>query len=514
MSAEEMLAGDFGSVPDVIRAKAEQRPTKTALIDPCRTATYAELDTIMDRIASALQRDGVRPGECIALCADSSVEFMAAYLGILRAGAIAAPLTPSLRPETLADQLADCIARIVFVDAATTRTLAPVRGRITGRLVTLDGSAGGVSFENWMMQPGTRPAPVQTSPDRGFNIMYSSGTTGTPKGILQSHRMRWNQIRSGGYGEGSVTLVSTPGYSNATFVTVLPTLARGGTAVLMARFDAGEFLRLSERHRTTQAMLVPVQYRAILQRADFDQYDLTSYRMKFCTSASFSAELKAEVVRRWPGRLVELYGMTEGGGSCALHCHAHPDKLHTVGQPLPGHDIRLIDEEGREALRGETGEVVGRSPTMMSGYHNQPDRTAEAEWLSPEGLRFIRTGDIGRFDADGFLILIDRRKDMIISNGLNIYPSDIEAQLVRHPLVAEAAVAGLPSERSGETPVAFAVLTPGSKIESEALRAWLNDRVGETQRVSDLRIVHALPRSPIGKVLKRELRDTYLGTKS
>jgi long-chain acyl-CoA synthetase len=189
--------------------------------------------------------------------------------------------------------------------------------------------------------------------------------------------------------------------------------------------------------------------------------------------------------------------------------HQFPHKLHTVGQPMSGHDIRLIDENGREVERGKVGEVVGRSEAMMTGYHNLPETTREAEWRDPEGRRFIRTGDIGRFDEDGFLILLDRAKDVIISGGFNIYPSDIEAELVQHEAVAEAAVIGVASERWGETPVAFAAPRHGAAIDAPALRDWVNARLGKTQRLADLRIIDSLPRSAIGKVLKRELRDRY-----
>jgi acyl-CoA synthetase (AMP-forming)/AMP-acid ligase II len=231
--------------------------------------------------------------------------------------------------------------------------------------------------------------------------------------------------------------------------------------------------------------------------------------MKTCTSAPFSASLKADVLARWPGGLVEIFGMTEGGGSCLLFAHEHPDKLHTVGRPAPGHDIRIIDETGREVAPGGSGEVVGRSGAMMTGYHNQPAKTAEAEWRNPEGDRFIRTGDIGRFDEDGFLVLGDRKKDMIISGGFNIYPSDLEAELARHEAVAECAVVGVASAEWGETPAAFVVLRAGTSIEADALKAWLNDRVGRMQRLTHLKLISSLPRSSIGKVLKRELRDGF-----
>jgi acyl-CoA synthetase (AMP-forming)/AMP-acid ligase II len=258
-----------------------------------------------------------------------------------------------------------------------------------------------------------------------------------------------------------------------------------------------------------------VQYQRIMDLPDFDQHDLSAFRMKFCTSAPFSAALKADILKRWPGGLIEYYGMTEGGGTCALHAHKFPDKLHTVGQPNPGHDIRLIDEQGREVPQGELGEVVGRSSAMMNGYHNQPHKTSEAEWYDAAGRRYIRTGDIGRFDAEGFLTLMDRKKDMIISGGFNIYPSDLEAVLAQHPAVADAAVVGMPSRQWGETPVAFVVLKEGAAQTAaqtaEQIRAWTNERLGKTQRLSALKVLPSLPRSAIGKVLKRELREQHAG---
>jgi acyl-CoA synthetase (AMP-forming)/AMP-acid ligase II len=243
---------------------------------------------------------------------------------------------------------------------------------------------------------------------------------------------------------------------------------------------------------------------------DFDRYDLSSFRMKLCTSAPFSATLKADILKRWPGGLVEYYGMTEGGGTCILAAHEHPDKLATVGTPAEGHDMRLIDEAGQEVPCGEIGEVVGHSPAMMLGYHRQPDKTREAEWYAPDGKRFIRTGDVGRFDADGFLTLMDRKKDMVISGGFNVYPSDLEAVLIRHPAVAEAAVVGVASERWGETPVAFVVLRVGAGGTATQLRDWANERLGKTQRLAAVEIVATLPRSAIGKILKRELRDNFI----
>jgi long-chain acyl-CoA synthetase len=327
---------------------------------------------------------------------------------------------------------------------------------------------------------------------------------------VQGHGMRWAHVQRGakyGYGPDTVMLLSTPLYSNTTLVVFFPTMAFGGCVILMPKFDAVGYLTLAARHRVTHTMLVPVQYQRLMAHPAFGDHDLSSFRSKFSTSAPFGAALKADVVDRWPGGLIEFYGMTEGGGTCILEAHLHPTKLHTVGQPAPGSDIRLIDEDGREVAPGADGEVVGSSAGMMVGYHRQPDKTREAEWFDPVGKRFIRTGDVGRFDDDGFLTLFDRKKDMVISGGFNIYPSDLEAVVRAHPAVADVAVVGVPSAQWGETPVAFVVRGVGDGTTSDALLQWANAQLGKTQRLSALHFIDELPRSAIGKVLKRELRE-------
>jgi acyl-CoA synthetase (AMP-forming)/AMP-acid ligase II len=464
----------------------------------------------MDRVAAALQSEGVAPGSCVAICAATSIEYACVFLGALRAGVAVAPIAPSSTAESIATMVADCGAKIFFLDRSVADALGPVLGSITAKLVGLDDGAPGVAYARFLAPEGAKAKPVAIEPELPFNIIYSSGTTGAPKGIVQSHEMRFGHVMRAaalGYGPDAVTLISTGLYSNTTLVSFLPTLGLGGTVVLMKKFDAGSYLALAAQHRVTHTMLVPVQYQRIMARPDFDSYDLSSFVMKFCTSAPFSAALKVDVLKRWPGGLVEYFGMTEGGGTCVLAAHLYPDKLHTVGMPAPGHDIRVIDDDGHELPRGEVGEIVGRSPLMMSGYHNRDEATAAATWVSPAGDAFIRTGDVGRFDADGFLELMDRKKDMIISGGFNIYPSDLEAVLRQHPDVADAAVVGAPSEEWGETPVAF-VVSRGAGAEE--LRAFANAKLGKTQRIAAVELIDELPRSHIGKVLKRELRERYV----
>ncbi|MBJ9698445.1 class I adenylate-forming enzyme family protein [Burkholderia cenocepacia] len=510
-----LLKRDFGTLDQLISAHARHRPLHPALICGSEQLDYRTLDHRVGQIAASLKRDHVGKGQVVAICASTSIAYAQLFLGALRAGAAVAPLAPSSTPDVLAAMLIDSGATIVFMDAASAATLALARSSRTladlpiFSIVSVDGSDAGIPLASWLAREPVESDRVEIQPDDPFNVIYSSGTTGTPKGIVQPHGMRWTQFRRLSYPADAVTIISTPLYSNTTLVCFLPTLAAGATVVLMPKFEVSEFLRLSEYHRVTHTMLVPVQYRRLMDAPSFHDYDLSSYRVKFSTSAPFAAELKQEVIARWPGGLIELYGMTEGGGSCMLEAHRYPEKLHTVGRPMDGNDIRVINEHGVERLTGEAGEIVGRSASMMAGYLNLPDKTREAEWFSPDGLRFIRTGDIGRFDADGFLVLIDRAKDMIISGGFNIYPSDLEAVLETHPAVEECAVVGVPSAAWGETPVAFARLREGSDIDTVLLKAFVNDRVARTQRLSDLLLIDNLPRNAIGKILKRDLRLQY-----
>lgn len=500
----------FCLLPELIARHAVERGDHPALVQESKQLNFRELDHQADRVAAALQRDGLVAGDSIAICGSNSIPYALLYIGALRAGVVVAPLAPSSTPESLMTMIRDSAARLVFVDQAVDKALATIDAAKQIRLLSMDDSRTEESFSAWL--DNAQPKPVTITPEMPFNIIYSSGTTGEPKGIVQSHGMRWSHIQRGlvfGYGPDCVTLISTPLYSNTTLVSFLPTLGLGGTVVLMAKFDGAAYLKLAEQHQVTHTMLVPVQYQRLMAREDFDNYDLSRFQMKFSTSAPFHAELKADILARWPGGLIEFYGMTEGGGSCMLAAHQFPDKLHTVGKPLENHDIRVIDEECKELPPGSVGEVVGHSPAMMTGYLNKPEKTAEAEWYDAEGKRFIRTGDVGRFDEDGFLTLMDRRKDMIITGGFNIYPSDLELELRKHPDLQDVTVIGVQSRSWGETPVGYAVLKPGINTEADSIREWFNQRVGKTQRLNRLILTDELPRSAIGKVLKRELRDQF-----
>ncbi|MHA7820859.1 MAG: class I adenylate-forming enzyme family protein [Erythrobacter sp.] len=498
------LAEPFGNFPAILRQWAAAQPDKPALLDESGSLTWGELADRVERLAARLVETGLERGQSVAILGTSSIDYALVFLAAVRAGGVAAPLTTSASPEQLAGMAKDSGARHLFIDAAKAAELGadfmPDLEHV--RLEEIG---------EWMAPQGATAPDFKPSERDPFNIIYSSGTTGIPKGIVHSHLMRWRQFGATALsylasGLDVRSLASTPLYSNTTMVAFLPPLLAGGTVRIMGRFDCARWLDHAAGDCTTITMLVPVQYQRLMDYPGFDEHDLSSLALKYCTSAPFPAELKREVLARMPGGLIEIYSMTEGGVVCLLACHEFPDKLHTVGRPAPGSEMMVLDDEDNPVPPGTPGNLIGRSLTMMSGYKNRPDKTTEAQYVDPQGGVWMRMGDMGRVDEDGFVELVGRAKDMIISGGFNIYPSDLEAELEREDDVAEAAVVGIASKHWGETPVGFVVLRPDARDCGEILTS-VNARLGKTQRLSALHAIEKMPRSHIGKLLKSELRD-------
>ena len=489
-----------------LRANAAAHPDREAIVHEGERVSWAAFDRAASRIANGLIARGVVPGDRVAVLSSNSARLVEIMAGILRAGGCMVPLSTMAAPDVLARMVVDSGARTLFL-AREWRALAAAVD--VPNPIAIDFEAPGWTPLDGAMGGDADPL-VPVAAEDLFAILYSSGTTGVPKGVVHDHlfRMRQNErMRASGIRDGARALVSTPLYSHATLTAVVPTLAFGGTLVVMTKWEAGESLALMERERVTHAMMVPVQYKRLMDRADVETFDLRTLEHKYCTSAPLREAVLRDVLARLPGGMTEFYGATEGGATTVLRAHEHPTKLHTVGRPGPGVELRFIDEQGVELPAGDTGEVVGRSPAMMLGYHANPAATDAATWVSPEGTSYVRSGDVGRLDEDGFLILSDRRKDMIISGGLNLYADDIERVLLDHPAVEDCAVIAVPSEEWGETPLALVVASDGTGADT--LRDWANERLGRSQRLVGLELREALPRSPIGKILKRELREPY-----
>jgi long-chain acyl-CoA synthetase len=520
MTATAQETQEFVPFPAAIAAQAAVHPDRAAFRVDDSPVNWKTLHERVTQVARALQKGGVAPGDRVALVGAASLAYIECFFGIIAARACAVPLPASASPAALETMLLDSGARILFVDPDTGAAVAELAAKLETagnlRVVTFgENGSEGSAYPQWRaLGSDAADALPHGRPQDAFNIIYSSGTTGVPKGIVHSHGMRQRQASRKGFAfsPDGVSLLSTPMYSNTTIMPMLGSLANGGSCILMRKFDAGRFLAMAGKHRATHTMLVPVQYKRILAHADFAGTDLSALALSQSTGAPMDVVLKREILERWPGRFLEVYGLTEGGVSCFLEPRLHPDKLHTVGKPGHGTEVFLIDEAGHKlpaGNAGQTGEVVGRSPFMMEGYHNRPDADAEIRWHDAEGNMYHRTGDIGRFDADGFLTLLDRKKDVIISGGNNIYAADLEAVLARHDGVLEAAVIGIPSAEWGETPLALVVARPGVQLDAAALREWANAQVGKTQRLSAIELRAELPHSALGKLSKKELRAPY-----
>ncbi|MEL7800474.1 class I adenylate-forming enzyme family protein [Sulfitobacter pontiacus] len=501
------------TIVEVVRDNAKAHPEKLALVCDGQTVSWGAFDQRINKIANLLLSLGVSKGDNIAIISPNSIPYAELFMGILRAGACVTPLSTMASPDALQKMLTDCGARAIFVAAQYLEL-------VDGFIADLDLARFAIDFDHPTFQPygaavdgaSDSDPEIQIEMSDAFNLIYSSGTTGTPKGILHNHWMRsaqMDRVSPNGYDDNARTLLSTPLYSNTTIVSFLPTLYGGSTVYLMPKFDARGYLEIVQREKITHTMLVPVQYKRIMDVADFDAFDLSSMQVKFSTSAPLRAEVKADVLARFPGKLLEYYGLTEGGGVTVLNSAEHPDKLHTVGQPAPGNEIRLIDETGAEVPKGTVGEICGRGPTMMAGYFGRDDLTADYIWRDAAGNVFFRSGDMGRFDEDGFLILSDRKKDMIISGGLNIYADDLELVLLADPDVTDAAVIGVPSDAWGETPYGLVVLREGATRSGDDICADANGKLGKSQRLSAVELREELPRSSIGKILKKELRAPF-----
>ncbi len=502
--------GRLMPLDQLLSRHARYRPGDTALVYEDERLTFAQLDERVGRVASALTGLGLEQGDKVATILENCVEVIELYHAAARTGLVVVPLSPLLRGTGLTNLVSDSDARALITSVAMVAELEGLRADLHGiaadRYLLVDGGAPGYRGYRELVDS----VPVVTSAavidrDDPFNIIYSSGTTGLPKGIVHTHAIR--EAYCTGFASTfrihpeSVVLHSGSLVFNGAFVTLMPAFYLGCTYVLMPRFDPDRMIELVERERVTHTMLVPSQLIALLERPGFGEAQCGSLEMICTVGAPLHVGRKQELERRLPGRFYELYGLTEGFAT-VLDRDDAGRKPGSVGVPPPLYEMRIVDEAGADLAAGEIGEIVGRGPITMPGYYKRLD-------LTEETIRdgWIHTGDLGRVDEDGFLYLVDRKKDLIISGGVNVYPRDIEDVVARHEAVAEVAVFGVPDAQWGETPVAAVTLREGGAVGAEEIREWVNERVeARFQKLSSVIVLDGLPRNAAGKTLRRELR--------
>jgi acyl-CoA synthetase (AMP-forming)/AMP-acid ligase II len=493
---------------------ARYRPHATAVVFEQQRLDYRDFSARVDRVAHLLLGLGVKKSERVATLLPNTLELLEIYWACARIGAVAVPLSPLLTGAGLSSLVNDAGA----VCLVTRKSLLPVVDAVLQELATLAPPRIlliDATLPPWgdyaalaAAAPDTEPPPAGVTPDDLINIMYTSGTTGLPKGIMHSHRVRamyalllgaaWRMTPE------SVVLHSGAIVFNGAFVTLMPAFHLGATYILLRQFDATEMLATIAREKVTHIMVVPAQIIALLDSPEFDVAQLASLEMILSLGAPLAQPRKDQLNQLLPGRFHELYGLTEGFLTILDKSDA-VRKSGSVGCPPPFSEVRIVDDAGRDLPMGQTGEIVGRGPFVMQGYWGKPQLTAET-------LRdgWIFSGDIGYLDDEGYLYLVDRKKDMIDSGGVKVYPRDIEEIAARHPAVAEVAVFGIPHDTWGETPVAAVVLKSGANDAPEELRDWINERVAARyQRVQEVVIKPEFPRNAAGKTLKRDMRDPY-----
>jgi acyl-CoA synthetase (AMP-forming)/AMP-acid ligase II len=424
------------------------------------------------------------------------------------------PLSPLLRGPALAALLCDSHSAAVITSHELARELDGIRGEVPAipadRWIALGDETRGYRSYDALTAEASADAPpaVEIEGSHPFNIIYSSGTTGTPKGIVHTHDIRAMYCTlfasTFRFTPESVVMHAGSLVFNGAFVTLMPALFLGTTYVLLSRFDAADFIETVAREQVTHVMMVPSQIVAVMNAPNFSPAKLASLQMLGSVGAPLHREHKERLTTALPNVFYELYGLTEGVITILDKLDV-TRKARSVGTSTPFFEMRIMSEDGHDLPVGEVGEIVGRSPLLMPGYYGRPDLTEQA---IVDG--WMHTGDMGYLDEDGYLYLVDRKKDLIISGGVNVYPKDIEEVIVTHPDVLETAVFGVPDDKWGEAPLGAVVLKLGARVTGAELKAWVNERVAARyQQVRDISILQEFPRNAAGKTLKRVMRDEY-----
>ena len=510
------LHADIELLPDIVRHRARVSPDKTALIEGSRRLTFRELDASTNRVAQAIAREGAQPDSVVAFVGKNSIPFFEIMFGAGKAGCTVLPLNWRLAAAELVAIVDDAAPALVLVD----KEFLPLMDKVLEaaarpfKVVAFDSAAEGDSgLSAWCAGvPDSDPARA-TDPRAIALLMYTSGTTGRAKGVEMSHRgldrMRLCESLEPEFQwrADDVLLMVMPNFHLLGTSLPIQSLYNGSTVSILPMLEPGRLLGLIETDRPTILVLAPTVIQMILDHPAAKDTDFSSVRLTMYAGSPINAELLKRAMREMKCEFMQFYGATESLGAITILRPAQHDlqqesKLKSCGTPLPLIEIKVTDEKGEELPDGEIGEFRMRSPATFSGYRNQPEVTAA---VLQRG--WYRTGDAGFRDKDGLLYIVDRVKDMIISGGENIYSSDVEQALQKHPAVALSAVVGAPDPGWGEKVVAIVVLKKGESVGAEELKRHCRTLIGGFKVPKEITFAESLPISPTGKILKRVLRD-------
>jgi acyl-CoA synthetase (AMP-forming)/AMP-acid ligase II len=504
------------TVGELIRWRALQHPKRTAIFHGDHEVSYAALDQAANQVANALIGAGVRRGERVCVLDKGHHQLFEVMFGTAKSGAVFTPVNWRLAPPEIAYVVNDSRASVLFVGEDFNDAVQAIEGDLQSVRTIVRfgrGAASWIAYESW------RDAQAHTDPRRDTEErdpawqLYTSGTTGHPKGAEITHHNLFNVasvgvLGFGGLAQADVGLVCMPLYHIGGAGYALCLVFAGMTLVVTREFDAAETLSLLQKRKVNHAFFVPAMLNFLLQHPNCAATDFTSLHAILYGASPIPEDLLRAAIERFRCSFVQAYGLTETTGAISLlsaEDHLRGGALlRSCGRPIFGCDVRVIDGGGRDCAANEVGEIVVRGDAVMKGYWNQPQATAEA---IRDG--WFHSGDVGCFDESGHLYIRDRVKDMIVSGGENVYPAEVESVLFSHPAVADVAVIGVPDERWGEAVKAVVVLTPGTAVTEEEILEYCRGKIAGYKRPKSVDFTDTLPRNPTGKILKRELRERY-----
>jgi long-chain acyl-CoA synthetase len=499
------------TLADVLAPAMALAPDKVAIIYEDRTLTYREIDSTANRIANGLIGIGIKPGDRVAAHIDNRPEFILIYLGVVRAGGVLVPTNVMYTAEEMEHILTDSGARAIFVLSPLTEKIKKVNSPALVTLIELgDKTLGHTTLAEIIAKCAATRPNVKRDPSKVAIIQYTSGTTGKPKGAMVSDNNIFAVLDATSDLPGSL-----PGIPEDSTVVVLPLFHAYAldlvinrsfhtvqTMVLHNRFDAEKVFRDIEKYKITMFYGAPPMYHAFVNTPGLEKYNAKSLRGAFSGAAPLPVVVMEQFKALTGVQINEGYGLSETAPTLTSNMAGPVTKPGAVGPPIKNVEIRLVDDNDVEVGKGQVGEVIARGPNIFLGYWNRPEATEEAfrgGWF--------HTGDMGRFDEDGYLYIVDRKKDMVVVSGYNVYPIELENVIMRHPKIVDCAVIGVPNEYQGESVKACVVLKPGQTMTVEELQAYCREHLAAFKVPKFISIRTTLPKNPTGKILKRVLRE-------